>query len=245
MLSPIPTSFKGISFPATQWGLVCQAKTLGSTDAKEAWAEIFSSYWFPLYAYLRSHGYRVHDAEDLTQGFFVMLMTRNSLSGVRQEKGRLRAYLLTVLKRYAASDWRKNRSLKRGGEMEKIPLDVAMAEKRLSHLESSNADPELEYNRKWAETLLEDSLKQVRLEMSETYGERVFQAIKPLLTRSRKVPYDELSRELCLSEAALRLIVHRARNRYRRVFKRRVLATLSDGEDLDEEMAYILSLFTT
>ena len=59
-------------------------------------------------------GAGTEDAEDLTQGFFALLLERKDLNSVRKEKGRLRSYLLASVKHFLADESRHAMALKRG-----------------------------------------------------------------------------------------------------------------------------------
>ena len=48
----------------------------GSPGAAEALERLCSTYWYPLYAYVRRRGYNEHNARDLTQAFFTHLLER-------------------------------------------------------------------------------------------------------------------------------------------------------------------------
>jgi len=76
-------------FTTTQWTVVLQAQG-ESPAAQEALEKLCRTYWRPIYAFVRRKGARPEDAEDLTQGFFALLLERKDLSTVRKEKGRLR-----------------------------------------------------------------------------------------------------------------------------------------------------------
>ena len=52
---------------------------------------------------------RPEEAEDLTQGFFALLLERRDFDTVRKEKGRLRSYLLTSLKHFLTNE--RNRAM--------------------------------------------------------------------------------------------------------------------------------------
>src|SRR5277367_6798297 len=101
-------------FPATRWSVVLRAR---STDpaADAALAELCRMYWRPVYSFLRRQGNSAHDAEDLTQGFFVMLLGQESFARVDEARGRLRSFLLVALKRFAANEYKRGRTQKRGG----------------------------------------------------------------------------------------------------------------------------------
>ena len=49
---------------------------------------------------MRRQGRSKEDAEDLTQAFFARFLERNYLEGLRNEKGRFRAFLLAALEHF-------------------------------------------------------------------------------------------------------------------------------------------------
>src|SRR2546430_14618921 len=100
-------------FVTTRWSLVMDAQML-SPAAEAALEQLCRIYWPPIYSFLRREGKTAEDAQDLTQGFFAQLLERKDFSAVRQEKGRLRSYLLGSLKHFLANDRRKAMSQKRG-----------------------------------------------------------------------------------------------------------------------------------
>ena len=69
-----------------------------SPAAQEALEKLCRTYWRPIYGFVRRQGARSEDAEDLTQGFFALLLERKDLNTVRKEKGRLRSYCLRRLR---------------------------------------------------------------------------------------------------------------------------------------------------
>jgi DNA-directed RNA polymerase specialized sigma24 family protein len=103
-------------FAATRWTMVLAAAGGEvSPDAAEAMAELCRIYWYPLYAYVRRRGYETHEAEDLTQEFFLRVLAKNYLAGVDREKGKFRAFLLASLKHFLANEWDRSQTQKRGG----------------------------------------------------------------------------------------------------------------------------------
>jgi DNA-directed RNA polymerase specialized sigma24 family protein len=71
-----------------------------SAEAKAALEKLCRTYWWPLYGFVRREGYTPEEAQDLTQAFFARLLERKDLETVRQERGRLRSYLLASLKNF-------------------------------------------------------------------------------------------------------------------------------------------------
>src|SRR2546421_3687718 len=76
----------GVAFTTTQWSVVLDAQG-ESPSAQEALEKLCRTYWWPLYGFIRREGYSPEEAQDLTQGFFVILLERRDLDAVRREKG--------------------------------------------------------------------------------------------------------------------------------------------------------------
>src|SRR5262245_26769491 len=89
----------GVAFTTTHWSVVLEAQG-ESTAAQGALEKLCRTYWRPIFYFVRRQGTSAEDAEDLTQGFFALLLERKDLNSVRKEKGRLRSYLLTSVKHF-------------------------------------------------------------------------------------------------------------------------------------------------
>ena len=77
-----------------------------SPAAQEALEDLCRTYWRPVYGFVRREGARPEEAKDITQGFFALILERKDFSSVRQEKGRLRSFLLAALKHFMANERR-------------------------------------------------------------------------------------------------------------------------------------------
>jgi DNA-directed RNA polymerase specialized sigma24 family protein len=102
-----------VAFTTTHWSVVLEAQ--GPTPAAQAaLGKLCNTYWRPIYGFVRRHGVGPEEAKDLTQGFFALLLERRDLNTVRQEKGRLRSYLLTSLKHFMTNERSRAMAIKRG-----------------------------------------------------------------------------------------------------------------------------------
>jgi DNA-directed RNA polymerase specialized sigma24 family protein len=101
-----------VAFTTTHWSVVLEAQG-ESPAAQEALERLCRIYWRPLYGFVRRQGVSPEDAQDLTQGFFALLLERRDLRSVRKEKGRLRSYLLSALKHFLTDERRRAMSIKR------------------------------------------------------------------------------------------------------------------------------------
>src|SRR5437764_2287003 len=138
---PITVSASAARFPQTLWSMVLEAAQGPSTRSRDALATLCRAYWFPLYAFLRRQGKSPHDAEDLTQGFMLHLLEKETLSRVKREKGKFRSFLLASLQYYLADERSKEMAQKRGGGATLIPLDAQQAEQIYQAELTDSLDP--------------------------------------------------------------------------------------------------------
>lgn len=225
-------------FATTQWSVVLAAG--GDTSrAAPALAKLCSSYWYPLYAFIRRQGRNAHDAQDLTQAFFAELIERESLASVIKERGRFRTWLLAVLKHFLANDWHRSQRQKRGGGVVVVSLDDDAERRYLSE----PIDPETAeklYDRTWALMLVDRALSQLEDEWREAGKHDQFHLLKSLLTGER-VSYPDLAGRLNTSEGAVRVTVHRLRNRYRDLLRAEISMTVASPGDAEDELRQLFA----
>lgn len=231
-------------FATTRWTMVRAAGLDASPAVDEALETLCAAYWFPLYAYVRRHGFSKEDAEDLTQAFFAKLLERRDFAGLKQENGRFRAFLLAALKNFLSNERDRAGRLKRGGNITHFSLDWQSADTQFLIADSTGPSPDQAFDREWAVALLERVIVKLREEaVAEGRGER-FEQLKVFLTASKDaIPYAEKARETGMEESALRVAVHRLRKRYRELLRHEVGHTLSDPAMVEEELAVLLRAF--
>jgi RNA polymerase sigma-70 factor (ECF subfamily) len=221
----------------TRWSVVRTAGQDSSPDAKAALAQLCSVYWFPLYAYVRHQGHSVHDAQDLTQGFFAAFLAGDYLGGLAPEKGKFRAFLLACLKHFLSNQRDRERALKRGGDQVPVSWDAMDAEQRLAHQPRHDLAPDRLYEREWALTLLDHVLMRLEEEMVRGGKKRQFECLKGCLAINREsLPYAEVAEQLEVSEGAVKVAVHRLRRRYRRMLREEIAHTVMAPDMVDDEL---------
>jgi hypothetical protein len=92
------------SFATTHWSLGLAAGKGASADTQASLEALCQTYWYPLYAYVRRHGYQPDDAQDLTQEFFARLLEKHYLQAADPERGRFRSFQLTAFKRFLSKE---------------------------------------------------------------------------------------------------------------------------------------------
>jgi RNA polymerase sigma-70 factor (ECF subfamily) len=244
--STVGTINRGPVFVTTQWSVVHTAARPDTTQAGAALEKLCRTYWYPLYAYVRRRGHSAADAQDLTQAFFARLLERNWVGAADRERGRFRTFLLTAMSRFLADEWDKVRAQKRGGDRVHVPLQLDSAETRYG-LEPADeaATPEQSYERRWALTLLDTVLQRLREEYEREGRGALFAGLHVCLVGGREAqPYAELAGRLNLSEGAVKVAVHRLRKRYRQLLRSEIAQTMTETEDVDEELRHLFSVLS-
>src|SRR6516165_12521569 len=94
----------GAQFHTTLWTLVMISAQSQAEGGKAALAELCRIYWYPLYSFARRRGYSPHDAQDLTQRFFLHLLEHKALTQVDRLKGKFRSFLLASFPNYLSNE---------------------------------------------------------------------------------------------------------------------------------------------
>jgi RNA polymerase sigma-70 factor (ECF subfamily) len=230
-------------FASTRWSLVAAAGQPDSPEAAAALASLCRLYWYPLYAYARRRLPTAEDAQDLTQDFFAQLLEKQYLRQVDRQRGSFRSFLLTAFKHFLTKQQERAHAQKRGGGRTHLPLDFQVGERRYQLEPTHAADAETLYERRWALTLLEQALAQLRDELTRAGKGRLFEALKGTLTgEDAPRPYAELAHEMGLSAEAIKVTVHRLRRRYGELLRTEIAETVSSPEEVEDELR---TLFVT
>lgn len=227
----------------TQWGLVVTAALEDSPEATTALDRLCLLYWYPIYAHVRRLGKNPEDAQDLTQDFFARLLERKHLKLADPRRGRFRTFLLTSLSRFVTNEWEKSRALKRGaGQIESL-LVMRDGEERYRHEPVDGLSPDRIYERRWAATLLENVVGQLRAEYASVQKEELFERLKAgVWGEAPEDGYQSLTVKLDMSEGALRVAAHRMRERYRALLRAAVAQTVASSQDVEDELRHLISV---
>ena len=235
----------GVAFTTTHWSVVLQAQGQSSA-AEEALNKLCRTYWRPIYSFVRRSGVAPEEAEDLTQGFFLLLLERRDFDAVRKEKGRLRSYLLTSLKHFLASEHRRATAAKRGKGQRLIPLEeLEMSGRR--EIEPTDAlTAERLYERRWALTLMEQVLRRLKDEYDTAGNTELFDSLKQLLADEVEAPSRaEIALRLRMTENAVRQALHRLRQRYQLLLREEIGHTVAVSSDIEDELRHLIAVLRT
>jgi len=229
------------AFVTTHWSMVLAAQGR-SPAAQQALENLCRTYWRPLYGFVRYEGYSPAEAEDITQGFFALLLERKDFQSVRQEKGRLRSFLLASLKHFMANERRDAAALKRGGGRTFIPLDADRAEETAEFERSDTLSADRLYDRRWALTVLDRVFARLRDESAGSDNAALIERLSKLLSGEPDQPSQaEIAREFGLTENAVKQAFFRLRQRYRQLLREEVAQTVANPAEIEEELRDLIA----
>ncbi len=244
-----------MDFQTTHWSVVLAARTpknhppvaeqageadsaLGEPPWRIALQQLAETYWYPLYAYLRRRGNSPEDASDLTQGFFAALMEKNYLDAVDPENGKFRWFLMHAMKRYAANERKARTAQKRGGATTIHSLHAGEGERRYLQEPVDLDDPQRLFLRRWAMTVLQNAMDDVHEELAAQDATGRFAELVEFIAPGAKNGYAEVAERLNMTTGAVKVAVHRLRDRFRRQLRLRIAQTLESNNDdaIDREL---------
>jgi RNA polymerase sigma-70 factor (ECF subfamily) len=226
----------------TRWSVVLAAGSRDTAQSRVALEKLCRAYWRPIFAFVRRQGHSSPDAQDLTQEFFARLLSKNYLGAVDRARGRFRSFLLASLKHFLANEWDKAGAQKRGGHQVLIPIDAQSAETSYAFEPADGMTAEKLFERRWALTLLDQVLAALRAEYEGEGKGALFEQLKSTLTGERRtIRYAEMGERLGMSEGAVKVAVHRLRQRYRELLRAEIAETVSTPEEVESEIRALFS----
>jgi RNA polymerase sigma-70 factor (ECF subfamily) len=223
--------------------MILAAGDASSPKAQAALEVLCRAYWYPLYAYVRRKGYDADDSQDLTQEFFARLLARNYLTVADRNKGKFRSYLLGSLEHFLARQWTKAHAQKRGGGQAVLSLDETDAENRYLLEPAHELTAEKIFDRRWATTLLDRAMAQLREECVAHHKGDLFGRVEIFLSGEKgEASYAEIAAALKMSKEAIKVAVHRLRRRYGELVRAEIAQTVATPEQADEELQYLFTV---
>jgi RNA polymerase sigma factor (sigma-70 family) len=226
-------------FHTTRWTLVMASAREQSEAGRGALAALCQIYWYPLYAFARRRGHSPHDAQDLTQGFFLHLLEHRALSGVDRLKGKFRSFLLACFQNYLSAETHRAQRLKRGGRCQFVSLDLETAENRYQYEPVDYLTAEKIFEARWALALLERAMTVLRQEYVARGKESVFDILRAFVGIAEMKPegsYEEAAKGLGVGVGTVKTFIHRLRKRYLAVVREEVARTVSDPAEIEGEI---------
>lgn len=238
-LEPSPPQVEAGGFCTTRWSVVLLSARSQAAGSKAALSELCSTYWYPLYAFVRYRGYSPQDAQDLTQGFFLHLFEHKALTQVDPLKGKFRSFMIASLQNYLSHQAERARRLKRGGKVEFVYIDLQRAEDRYQLEPVDHLTPDKIFNARWAMALLGAAMNRLERECAAQGKTATFEALKTFLDpiNSETPPsYEQIATRLNVRIGAVKTLIHRLRKQHSALVREEISRTVSDSADVEAEV---------
>jgi RNA polymerase sigma-70 factor (ECF subfamily) len=224
-------------FPTTSWSVIVNSRNPISEVSREALGRLCSSYWYPVFAFIRRKGLDSEQAQDCTQDFFAAFLEKEYLADIDRSKGKFRSFLLAAVSHFVNNWFDGQKAQKRGGGRRLLPLELENADGVRRNEPSHALTPEALFEYHWAANLLDRTLKRLRV---SNPGED-FDALKPfLIGEAARGDGVAAAERLGMSEGAFKVAVHRLRKRYREVLRAEIAETVADASQVEDEIRYLL-----
>jgi RNA polymerase sigma-70 factor (ECF subfamily) len=231
----------GSLFATTHWSVVVAAGDAASPDARSALERLCRAYWYPLYAYVRRRGRSPHDAQDLTQAFFLQLLEHGYLARADPRKGRFRTFLLVALNHFLTNQWHRSQAQKRGGDAVVLSWDAISGEDRYGVEPFAAENPERLFERRWAIAVVDRAIQRLQEEFMNSGRRELFDVLKGVLAGEAVTePYSAIAARFELTEAAVKMTVMRLRRRFGDMLREEVAHTVADQAEVDDELRHLL-----
>jgi len=204
----------------TRWSVVWRAGHGDTREMRLAREELARIYWQPVFLHVRRLGVPVERAQDLTQGFFEHLIERNLFARADRDRGRLRSYFFTILRRYLITEWRRERHHEK---------DAVLTEEEIAP-ENMGLAPDRQFEREWALATIHRALETTAAAYAATHRAELFAQLRPFLAPEGAADdsdtYASLAAATGKSEGTLRAAVFRLRRDFRAQLTSLVARTL-------------------
>ncbi len=214
-----------------------------ASTAAEALSQLCADYYEPVVAFLAREGRTGDAARELAHGFFAELLKGDSLAKVMRGQSRFRSYLLGALKHFISRQREHAARQKRGGGHAHVPLAASTdSSPGIEVAADTSLTPDACFDRQWALTVLARALDSLREEAATRETAQQFERLKPWLTGD--ADYGDqaaLAAELGLERGALKVAIHRLKQRFRAAVRGEISRTLNKADSVETEMRALFS----
>jgi RNA polymerase sigma-70 factor (ECF subfamily) len=170
------------------------------------------------------------------------MLEGNAIGGADPAQGRFRAYLLGAVKHFVANLREAGNRQRRGSGVPALSIDTSQPDSpALNVPDDERQSPEAAFDRQWAVTVLERAMETLHAECTAQGKAALFEHLRPwLLGESAYGDQSQEAEALGMSAGAMKIAVHRMRQRFRRLVRAEIACTLEDDSSVEDEMQALL-----
>jgi len=143
-----------------------------------------------------------------------------------------------------SNEWRKQVAQKRGAS-QTVSFDAQDAEQRYAVEPADETNPQKLYEQVWAVAVLEQAATLLEAEYRSGRKQGLFDQLAPFLQGERPgLNYSGIGAQLGMTEGAVKVAVHRLRQRFRELLRASVANTVADPLEVDGELRHLLHILS-
>ena len=238
---PILTEMDVVSGPShfrtTAWSVVLGAQEHDGTQRQQCLTRLCSTYWKPVYQYIRRRGLGHDEARDMTQDYFATFLEKDFVSTADRERGRFRTFVLVTVNRFLTKQLAR-RSRREARLNIIIPTEEEGEDFILPEL-AVKETAEDAFNRRWALSLIETTLERMREECTGGKKQQYFRALELFLESAgatHQMSYREMAQTMGVSESDITNFLFRGRNYFQKLLRDEIRNSVSSESAIDEEI---------
>lgn len=227
------------AFPSTRW-----SRILGTGSKSGTLPDVESlakAYWRPVYGYVRSRFAKTEEeAVDCTQDFFLWMIERGFLGRADPARGRFRGFLKVSLRNFLSDRDRKARAQRRGGDRLHLRLDFASDDLPALEPDAKSQTPDEILDDLWRSTLVERATETLEQELQALGKQTYFAVFRDYFLSSEEgLDYEGVANRYEISTVQVSNYLAHAKKRYRHLLRAAVMETVSNPEELEEELRWL------
>jgi RNA polymerase sigma-70 factor (ECF subfamily) len=218
-------------FPTTKWARIQAVQDRNHPEHGPELNRFVALYWKPVFYFLRTRGLPFHEAQDVTQDFFLRLQEQDVVARADPQRGRFRSFLLGVLKRVLA-----DRGRRAGGDRRSVSFDSLIGDEERSFEPAAGDDPEMVFERRWARDLWDRTLRQLADKYTgdrAAWGEMFLAYFGP---EGKRPSQEALAERFGLSRDQVREILPRVSKRFDGLLRAELRDEGVPEAEIDEEI---------
>lgn len=228
-------------FPTTAWSCVREAQDANHPRYVAAVNRLIAAYWRPVFYYLRAKGHAAPDAEDLTQEFFTRFLAKGWLGRADPGKGRFRAFLKTLVGRFAVA--RTTRAPRQDRfERQFVAVSELMRDEDRGYEPAAGETPDEAFDRRWRR----ETLAAVRRNLRAYYEDstdpeqrrryEVFAAYYLADREADRPTREALAGRFGVTVDAVRHALGEVKKRYERLLRQEVRDQVGSEDEVEAEL---------
>lgn len=231
-------------FPETHQSAIVRARSTDSVVRQRAFETILTSYWKPVYKYVRLKWQAGNeDAKDLTQGFFANAFEKNHFAHYDARKASFQTFLRTCLDGFVGNERKASKRLKRGGDREHFQLDFVSAEDEFElHRAAADLTPEDYFHREWVRWMFTLAVETLRRRCEETGRTVHFRLFERYDLDDQTTSYSSLGQEFGLDSTTVNNYLASVRRDFRRIVLEKLREITATEEEFRNEARSLLGV---